>query len=232
MKVIGIVSSPHAQGNGATLVREALRGAQEAGAAVQEVFLPDYRIEYCRDCRACMSSGRCAVQDDFQDLKRLLCEADGIILSTPNYGSAVCARMKNLMDRLGQFAFLTSAFGGKYIVSIATASSFGAAKAAGQLAASFRDSVFRRAFVSGTLGVHLRGREVSTLPQEMRKAFGLGRKVVSDMRGGRRFPLQNLVGRMPIALFLRPLIKQAIIKNKQAMGGVYQELVRTGQVSA
>jgi len=31
MKVIGIISSPHFKGNGATLVREALRGAEEAG---------------------------------------------------------------------------------------------------------------------------------------------------------------------------------------------------------
>jgi hypothetical protein len=30
------------------------------------------------------------------------------------------------------------------------------------------------------------------------------------------------------ALFLRPLIKQAILNNKQAMNGVYEELVRGG----
>jgi hypothetical protein len=104
MKVVGIISSPHAEGNGATLVREALQGAKEAGALVLEVFLPKYRIEYCRDCRACMSTGRCAVQDDFQELRQLLCEADGIILSTPTYGADV--------------------------IGIATAGSFGAAKAA------------------------------------------------------------------------------------------------------
>jgi multimeric flavodoxin WrbA len=230
MKVIGIISSPHAQGNSAALVREALQGAKEAGAAVLEVFLPQYRIEYCRDCRACMSAGRCAVQDDFQELKQLLCEADGLILSTPTYGAAACARMKNLFDRLGQFAFLTSLFGGKYVIGIATAGSFGAAKAARQLAASIRDSVFRRAYVSGTLGVHLRGQRVSALPKELRKARALGRKMASDIRDGRRFPLQNLIGRLPNALFLRPLIKQAIVKNKTALNGVYEELIRSGIV--
>ncbi len=134
------------------------------------------------------------------------------------------------MDRLGQYAFLTSMFGGKYVIGIATASSFGAAKAAGHLAASIRDSVFRRAYVSGTLGVHLRGRHVSALPQELRKARALGRKMASDIQSGRRFPFQNLIGRLPNALFLRPLIKQAIVKNKQAMSGVYEELVRCGIV--
>jgi hypothetical protein len=77
MKVVGIISSPHAEGNGATLVREALQGAKQAGASVQ---------------------------DDFQELRQLLCEADGIILSTPTYGADV--------------------------IGIATAGSFGAAKAA------------------------------------------------------------------------------------------------------
>jgi multimeric flavodoxin WrbA len=231
MKVIGIISSPHAKGNGATLVREALGGAEEAGASVQEVFLPSYRIEYCRDCRACMSNGRCVMQDDFHEVRELLREADGIILSSPTYGPAVCARMKNLMDRLGQYAFLTSTFGGKYVIGLATASSFGAAKTAGQLAASFRDSVFRRAYVTGTLGVQLRGQHVSALPRVLLKARALGRKMVSDIRNGRRYPLQNLGGRLPNALFLRPAIKQAILKNKEAMNGVYEELVRSGIVA-
>jgi multimeric flavodoxin WrbA len=230
MKVIGIISSPHAKGNGATLVREALKGAEASGASVREVFLPEYRIEYCRDCRACLTTGCCVIRDDFQELRRMLCEADGIILSTPTYGAAVCARMKNLMDRLGQYAFLTSMFAGKYVIGIATASSFGAAKAAGYLAASIRDSVFRRAYVSGTLAVHLRGRHVSALPQELQKSRSLGRKMASDIQRGRRFPFQNLIGRLPNALFLRPLIKQAIVKNKQAMSGVYEELVRCGIV--
>ena len=32
------------------------RGAEEAGASVQEVFLPSLRIEFCRDCHAWMTS--------------------------------------------------------------------------------------------------------------------------------------------------------------------------------
>jgi multimeric flavodoxin WrbA len=65
MKIVGVISSPHADGNGAALVREALRGAQEADASVAEVFLRDYRIEFCNDCRVCIKSGRCVVDDDF-----------------------------------------------------------------------------------------------------------------------------------------------------------------------
>ncbi len=228
MKVIGIISSPHAEGSSATLVREALRGAQEAGASVQEIFLPDYRIEYCRDCRACIGSGRCAVQDDFPKVRQMMLAADGIILSSPNYASGPCARLRNLIDRLGQYAFLTSSFGGKYVVGLSTAGSFGATKVAGQLAALIRDSVFRRGYVSGTLGVHLRGKHVSAMPKALAKARGLGGKIASDIHNGRRFPFQNLLGRLPNALFLRPLIRKAILNNQKAMKGVYAELVRSG----
>ena len=231
MKVIGIISSPHARGNGATLVREALEGAEEAGASVAEVFLPDLRIEYCRDCRACMCTGRCAVQDDFPKLRDQMREADGIILSSPTYAKAPCARMKNLLDRLGQFAWLASTFGGTYVAGIATGSSFGAPKVAEQLTAALRDGVFRRAYVSGTLGVHLRGQHVSALPQALLKARALGGRIAADIRTGRRFPLQNLAGRLPNALLMRPMIRKAIVNNKDMMNGVYEELVRTGIVA-
>jgi multimeric flavodoxin WrbA len=231
MKVIGIIGSPHAKGNGAALVREALKGAEESGASVAEVFLPDLRIEYCRDCRACTSAGRCAVQDDFPKLRDMLREADGIILSSPTYAKAVCARMKNPMERLGQFAWLASTFGGKYVAGIATGSSFGAPKVAKQLAAALRDGVFRRAYVSGTLGVHLRGQHVSAMPQAQLKARALGGKVASDIRAGKRFPLQNLAGRLPNALLMRPMIRKAILSNKDAINGVYEELVRSGVVA-
>jgi NAD(P)H-dependent FMN reductase len=231
MKVIGIISSPHANGNSATLVREALKGAEEAGASVEEVFLPSLRIEFCRDCSACMKSGRCAVEDDFPKLRDQLAEADGIILSSPTYAKAPCARIKNLLDRLGMFAWMTSTFGGTYLAGVATGSSFGAAAVAKQLAAWLRDSVFRRGYVSGTLGVSLRGQRVSAMPKVLLKARALGRRIASDISTGRRYPLQNLAGRFPNALFLRPMIRQAIVANKEAMKGVYEQLVRTGVVS-
>ncbi len=232
MKVIGIISSPHAEGNSATLVREALRGAEEAGASIQEVFLPALRIEYCRDCRGCMNLGRCVLKDDFPALRDQLREADGIILGSPTYASAPCARMKNLMDRLGQFAWLASTFGGKYVAGISTASSFGADKTAGHLVGAFRDGVFRRAYVSGTLGVCLRGRVVSAMPEALAKARALGGRVASDIRAGRKYPLQNLLGRVPNALLMRPMIKKAIVDHRDAMRGVYEELVRTGVVDS
>lgn len=175
MKVVGVISSPHEDGNSAILVREALRAAGEAGAEATEVFLPRYRIEFCRACGTCLKAGGCPIQDDFEEVKAMLRDADGIILSTPTYGAAPSARLKNLLDRLGQYAFLTSFFGGKYAAGIATAGSFAARSTAAQLAAAFQSGVFQRTRVSGTLAVPLRGRHVRDLPDVLEKARALGR---------------------------------------------------------
>lgn len=231
MKVIGIIGSPHAAGNGATLVREALAGAKAAGADVEEVFLPEHRVEFCRNCDACLKTGRCAVADDFAALRDRLLAADGIILSSPTYAKAPCARVKNLLDRFGQFAWLASTFGGKYVAGIATGSSFGAPAVAKQLTGALASGVFRRAYVSGTLGVHLRGSKVSMMPKALQQARALGAKVASDAAAGKRFPLQNLGGRLPNALLMRPMLAKAIVAHRDAMRGVYDELVRTGALA-
>ena len=54
MKIMGIASSPHRDGNSVTLLREALKGAQEAGAETEEIYLPDYDIRYCKGCMGCL----------------------------------------------------------------------------------------------------------------------------------------------------------------------------------
>jgi multimeric flavodoxin WrbA len=192
MKVVGVISSAKAQGSSAALLREALRGAENAGAEVSELFLPRYRIEFCNGCGACLAAGRCAIADDFEAVKAVLAEADGIILSSPTYGSAPCARIKNLFDRLGQLAFLSSFVGGKYVAAIATAGSVGVRKTARELAAISQASVLQRSRLSGTLGVKLHGKHASELPSELAAARALGRKVALDIRSRRAYPLKGV----------------------------------------
>ncbi len=233
MKVVGIISSPKAQGSGAALVREALRGAEEAGAAVAELFLAGYRIEFCSACGACLAAGRCTITDDFEAVKAVLKDADGIILSSPTFGSAPCARIKNLFDRLGHLSFLSSFVGGKYVAAIATAGSFGAARTARELAGISRASVLQRARVSGTLAVKLHGKHASQLPAELARARALGRRLALDIRGRTRYPLQGLFTRLFYALVLAPAIRGHVIANRGGiMKGVYEELVRKGLVPA
>jgi hypothetical protein len=73
--------------------------------------------------------------------------------------------------------------------------------------------MFQRAYVSGTLGASLRGKQVSAMPQALAKARALGSRVASDIRAGRRYPLQNLAGRLPNALLMRPMLRKAIVRT-------------------
>jgi multimeric flavodoxin WrbA len=229
MKVVGVISSPHEEGNSATLVREALGAARETGAEVTEVFLPGYRIEFCRACGTCLKTGQCPIQDDFRQVKGMLEEADGIILSTPTYGAEPSARIKNLLDRLGQLAYLTSFFGGKYVAAIATAGSFGHKGTAVQLTAGARGSVFQRARVSGTLAVALHGRQVREIPAALQQARGLGRRLARDIHGQRGYPLQNLWTRVLNSLLMRPMMSQAIQRHREkGLQAVYAELAARG----
>ncbi len=229
MKIVGIVSSPHADGNTATLVRAALGAAAAAGASVREVFLPRHRIEHCNACNACLGAGRCPIADDFEAVKAILADADGIILSSPTYGAAPCARIRALFDRLGQLAFLSSFVGGKYVAAIAAAGSFGAGKTAKELAGIARSSVLQRARVSGTLAVTLRGRHVSQMPAALGSARRLGRRMAHDIAVGRRYPLQGLAAWLLTSLVIGPAIRRHVVANRDgALKGVYAELVRKG----
>jgi len=235
MKVVGIISSANRRGNSATLLREALTGAREAGAETEEVFLPDLEIGYCRGCMTCSRTGSCVIDDDFAPLRQTLVEADGIILSSPTYGAAPCARMKNMFDRLGMFEYLTSSvFGGKYVAAISTCASFGARQTVDYLTHLPLGTVFERAYVSGKLTAKLSGgRKAAEMPKSLQDARSLGSRVAMDFTRERHHPFQRPVGRMIDAVMMRPLIAKGIVDHREGeMSGVYDNLIRRGLIAA
>jgi len=232
MKVVGVTSSANRRGNSATLLREALDGARTAGAQVEEVFLPDLDIGFCRGCMTCSRTASCVLDDDFGGLRETLLEADGIILSSPTYGAAPCARMKNMFDRLGMFEYLTSSvFGGKYVAAISTCASFGAKETVDYLTHLPLGSVFERGYVSGKLTAKVSGgRSVADSPQLMQRARRLGTRVVQDFRASRRYPMQGGIGRI-VNVAMRPMIAKGIADHRDGeMRGVYTNLAGRGLI--
>jgi multimeric flavodoxin WrbA len=231
IQVIGVMSSARLKGNTAILVREALRGAEEEGAAIAEILLPKYKINFCQGCLGCMVKGRCYMDDDFEQVKAHLQGANGIILSSPTYGGAPCARMKNLLDRFGLFERFTSAtFGRKYIVGISTARSAGdARKVAKSLASLMTSLVFERGYSTGFLGISSGSNGVEHNPDALRKARALGRKLVRDIRSGRRYPFQNPVSQLMNRLILKPSYTKAILDYREGpVKAVYEYLSQRG----
>lgn len=99
VKVLGISASPRAKGNSDLLLRQALAGAESAGAQAEYIRLCDFNIAPCIECNSCFETGTCAVEDDYQMLSAKLLETDRLIFATPIFFMSVCAQAKLLIDR-------------------------------------------------------------------------------------------------------------------------------------
>jgi len=99
LHVLGLSTSPRQGGNTDLLVREALRGAESAGAAAEYLTLRDLKVGPCVECYACAATGLCRVADDFQKVFEKMLAADRLIFGAPIFFMGVCAQAKALIDR-------------------------------------------------------------------------------------------------------------------------------------
>ena len=190
MKILGICGSPRRGGNTETLLKEALKAAGEKGADVEEIFLRDKTISPCLEIYGCMKEGRCVIKDDFQEVAAKMIEADGLILASPIFFYTVTAHTKMLMDRC------QSLWVKRYLLNspispgrsrrrgafIAVGATRGKRLFEGVLLTVryFFDAL--DVDLSDTLlvrGVDKKG-EILDHPQEIRAAYELGRRIVTD----------------------------------------------------
>ena len=99
MKVLGLFGSPRRGGNTDLLLEEMLKGAQSQGAEIERIFLSDWDISGCRECRSCEATGNCVVQDQMQEIYPKLLKANHIILASPIFFYGVTAQAKRMIDR-------------------------------------------------------------------------------------------------------------------------------------
>ena len=103
-KIVAINASPRVKWNTAQLVREAAKGAEDAGAEVEVIDL--YKLEPfmgCRSCFHCMTEKNfdtCVIRDGLAETLAKIREADGLILGTPNYFGRPTAGFRALFERL------------------------------------------------------------------------------------------------------------------------------------
>jgi multimeric flavodoxin WrbA len=99
MKVLGISTSPRLEGNSDLLLRQALAGAESAGAQTEYIRLADFNIAPCAECNDCYKTGKCRIDDDYQIIAEKMLHADRLIFATPIFFMTVCAQAKILIDR-------------------------------------------------------------------------------------------------------------------------------------
>lgn len=87
-KILGLVGSPNKTGRTNELVNAALDGAEQAGAAVELIYMGDHVVKACKDCLpwVCLTELKCAFKDPgFESLTRKVLDCDALILGTPVY---------------------------------------------------------------------------------------------------------------------------------------------------
>lgn len=98
-KITAIYGSPRRQGNTNRLLQQAVAGAREQGATVDEIVLRDLKISPCLEIYGCTKDGDCVIKDDFQQVRDSILASDGIMLASPIFFYTVSAHTKIFMDR-------------------------------------------------------------------------------------------------------------------------------------
>jgi len=98
-QITAIYGSPRRKGNTTTLLKEAVAGAQEQGARVNEFVLRDEKISPCLEIYGCTQDGKCVIKDDFHKVRDSMLSSDGVMLASPIFFYTVSAHTKIFMDR-------------------------------------------------------------------------------------------------------------------------------------
>ena len=104
MKTIIINASPRKNWNTAQLLKEAQKGAEEAGSETEYIDLYSLDFTGCRSCLACKRKGavrcKCYWKDDLSPLIDRITQADSLIIGSPIYFGEPTAKFRALLERL------------------------------------------------------------------------------------------------------------------------------------
>jgi hypothetical protein len=97
--VIGILGSPLVDGNTARLLDMALKGAADAGCAVEKIIVANLDYQPCMEMMFCKEHDTCIMDDDMQQVYAKIRDADSIIIATPVMTMGIPGKLKSFMDR-------------------------------------------------------------------------------------------------------------------------------------
>ena len=105
MKVMVISGSRNPQGQTARAAGALIEGLKAAGAESEIVFLPEMKIERCRQCDEagwgdCRAKGQCVIDDDLTPLVDKIRAADAVAFANPVYYHDLSESLRAFLDRL------------------------------------------------------------------------------------------------------------------------------------
>ena len=118
-KVLILSTSLRNNSNSEALADAFLKGAQEAGNAVEKITLKDKTIAFCKGCLACQTVGHCVIPDDANAITEKMGAAEVIVWATPIYYYEMSGQMKTMIDRANALFPTDYAFRDIYFLSSA-----------------------------------------------------------------------------------------------------------------
>ena len=103
-KIVVVNAGPRKGWNTDSLITEAAKGAEAAGASVERFDL--FRLERYTGCISCFgckrekNKGRCVCRDGLTPVLDAIRASDGLIIGSPNYLSELTASFRALYERL------------------------------------------------------------------------------------------------------------------------------------
>lgn len=110
-KILAILGSPRRLGNCELVAKEICRHLPLAHE-LKLLRLPEFDLAPCRGCYACLSTGKCPIEDDHTTVVDAMLTADALILAAPTYFLGPNACLKRFTDRgLALFPHLEALWG-------------------------------------------------------------------------------------------------------------------------
>ena len=103
-RIIVVNAGPRKGWNTDTLIKEAAKGAEDAGATIEHFDL--FKMEKYTGCISCFgckkekNKGHCICRDGLTAVLDAIRESDGLIIGSPNYLSNLTASFRALYERL------------------------------------------------------------------------------------------------------------------------------------
>ena len=103
-KIIAVNAGPRMGWNTETLITQASKGAEAAGAVVERFDL--FRLERYTGCVSCFGckkekfKGHCVCRDGLTPVLNAIRDSDGLIIGSPNYLSEMTSSFRALYERL------------------------------------------------------------------------------------------------------------------------------------
>ena len=106
MKVLILNGSPHKDGSVFTAINELCTTLNAEGIETETLHVGTKAIRGCIACKRCSELGKCAFDDEVNEIAEKFKVADGLVVASPVYYAAPNGTLVALLDRL----FYSSSF--------------------------------------------------------------------------------------------------------------------------